>query len=109
MKIADFLKLEAVVANLESGDAIAVLKELSQPLARAQQLDAKQLSDALIDRFKLGSTGVGDGLAIPHGRLTALTKPLASFGRSSKGIDFDARDGKPVHIFFTLFSPANSA
>ena len=62
----------------------------------------------LLEREKLGSTGIGDGIAIPHGKLKGLDRLVISFGRSRQGIDFDAIDGKPVHIFFLLMAPESS-
>ncbi|HQC23908.1 MAG TPA: PTS sugar transporter subunit IIA, partial [Syntrophales bacterium] len=62
----------------------------------------------LLEREKLGSTGIGDGIAIPHGKLKGLERLVISFGRSRQGVDFDAIDGKPVHIFFLLMAPESS-
>jgi PTS system nitrogen regulatory IIA component len=64
--------------------------------------------DVLLDREKLGSTGIGDGIAIPHGKLKGLESLVISFGRSRGGIDFESIDGKPVHIFFLLMAPESS-
>jgi len=64
--------------------------------------------DVLLDREKLGSTGIGDGIAIPHGKLKSLDSLVISFGRSREGIDFESIDGKPVHIFFLLMAPESS-
>jgi PTS system nitrogen regulatory IIA component len=89
--------------------AQAVLAELSQPLATAHKLDAQRLLDTLVEREKLGSTGIGDGIAIPHGKVPGLPVLMASFGRSIKGVDFSAIDGRPTYLFFTLFAPENSA
>ncbi len=63
----------------------------------------------LLEREKLGSTGIGDGIAIPHGKLAGLDEMVIAFGRSREGIDFEAMDGKPVHLFFLLMAPENSA
>ena len=63
----------------------------------------------LLDREKLGSTGIGDGIAIPHGKLAGLEEMVVAFGRSRSGIAFEAMDGKPVHLFFLLMAPENSA
>ena len=63
----------------------------------------------LLEREKLGSTGIGDGIAIPHGKLAGLDEILVAFGRSREGIAFEAMDGKPVHLFFFLMAPENSA
>ncbi len=62
-----------------------------------------------LDRGKFGSTGIGDGVAIPHGKLKGMENILCAFGRSKEGLDFDAVDGKPVHIFFLLLAPEDSA
>ena len=63
----------------------------------------------ILEREKLGSTGIGEGVAIPHGKMKGIDHILCAFGRSKKGIDFDAVDGKPVHIFFLLLAPEDSA
>ncbi|HTP27433.1 MAG TPA: PTS sugar transporter subunit IIA [Anaeromyxobacteraceae bacterium] len=109
MKIVEFLQPGAVVGELAGASAQPVLAELSQPLAKAHQVDVKRLLETLLEREKLGSTGIGDGVAIPHGKIAGLPALMASFGRSKAGVDFRAIDGKPTHLFFTLFAPENSA
>ena len=109
MKIQDFLQPQAVVAELGGTTAAEVLAELCQPVARAHGLDAARLVQVLLDREKLGSTGVGDGVAIPHGKLPGLPALVAVFGRSSRGVEYRAADGKPARLFFALFAPENSA
>jgi len=74
-----------------------------------QKLDSEATLNVLFEREKLGSTGIGEGIAIPHGKITGLDQLILSFGRSAVGIDFDAMDGKPVHLFFLLIAPENSA
>jgi len=76
---------------------------------RQPGLVARRLTEVLLEREKLGSTGVGEGVAIPHGKLPGVSGLLAAFGRSSKGIDFDAIDKRPAQLFFVLFAPENSA
>ena len=71
--------------------------------------DVGETVGVILEREKLGSTGIGDGVAIPHGKMKGLSRILCAFGRSKKGIDFDAVDGKPVHIFFLLLAPEDSA
>jgi len=71
--------------------------------------DRAQMVSVLMAREELGSTGIGDGIAIPHGKIPELDELIVSCGRSKKGIDFNARDGKPVHFFFLLLAPENSA
>ena len=110
MKIAEFLREDLILPELRSTDKASVLREICEVIARRNpQLDAARLTDVLLEREKLGSTGVGDGIAIPHGKLAGLQGLLAAFGRSRAGIDFHAIDGKPTHLFFVLFAPENSA
>jgi PTS system nitrogen regulatory IIA component len=109
VKIVDFLQPSAVVAELTGRTAAEVLAELCRPVAAASGLDAGRLVQVLLDREKLGSTGVGDGVAIPHGKLPGLAQLSATFGRSREGIDYRAVDGKPARLFFALFAPENSA
>jgi PTS system nitrogen regulatory IIA component len=109
MKIVEFLRADAVIANLTGQTGPAVLSELCRPLAAAQRVDAQRLLETLLDREKLGSTGIGEGVAIPHGKVPGLPGLMASFGRSAQGVDFRAIDGRPTHLFFTLFAPENSA
>ncbi len=109
MKIQDFLQPQAVVADLTGTTAAEVLAELCRPVAQAQGLDAARLVQVLLDREKLGSTGVGDGVAIPHGKLPGLPALVAVFGRSRQGVEYRAADGKPARLFFALFAPENSA
>jgi PTS system nitrogen regulatory IIA component len=110
MKIAEFLREDLILPELRSTDKASVLREICEVIARRNpQLDAARLTEVLLEREKLGSTGVGDGIAIPHGKLAGLQGLLAAFGRSRAGIDFQAIDGKPTHLFFVLFAPENSA
>jgi PTS system nitrogen regulatory IIA component len=109
MKIVEFLRPEAVIASLAGQTAQAVLGELCRPLAAPARVDAQKLLDTLVEREKLGSTGIGEGVAIPHGKVPGLPGLVASFGRSERGVDFRAIDGKPTFLFFSLFAPENSA
>ena len=109
MKIVEFLRPDAVIANVSGQTGPAVLGELCRPLAATQKVDQQKLVDTLLEREKLGSTGIGEGVAIPHGKVPGLPGLMASFGRAAQGIDFRAIDGRPTHLFFTLFAPENSA
>jgi PTS system nitrogen regulatory IIA component len=109
MKIVEFLRSDAVIADLSGQTGTAILAELCRPLAAAQRVDAQRLVETLLDREKLGSTGIGEGVAIPHGKVPGLPGLMASFGRSTPGIDFRAIDARPTHLFFALFAPENSA
>ena len=106
----DYLKEEWVIPNLQDTDKRSVLKTLSSVLVEpCQGASAEELLQVLLDREKVGSTGIGEGIAIPHGRLKKLKNFLISFGRSIKGVDFDAIDHKPSHLFFMVMAPENSA
>jgi PTS system nitrogen regulatory IIA component len=109
MKIVEFLRPDAVIANLSGPNGQAALAELCRPLATIHRLDAHRLLETLLEREKLGSTGIGDGVAIPHGKVPGLPGLVASFGRAPAGLDFHAIDGRPTHLFFALFAPENSA
>jgi PTS system nitrogen regulatory IIA component len=110
MKIMDYLDEEWVVADLQGTDKASILKELSSVLVKpCKATSGEELLQVLLDREKLGSTGIGEGIAIPHGRLKKLKKFFISFGRSAQGVDFDSIDRKPSHLFFLVMAPENSA
>lgn len=109
MKIVEFLQPGAVVDDLAGKTAQAVLGEVSRPLAVAHKLDPQRLLDTLLEREKLGSTGIGDGVAIPHGKVPGLDRLLAVVGRSRAGVQFHSLDGKPAHLFFLVMAPEQSA
>jgi PTS system nitrogen regulatory IIA component len=108
MKILDTLKEGAIIAELNATDKKAVLEELTGTLAEASGVKQEEMIRVLLERERLGSTGIGGGIAIPHGKLRLLQSLLMAFGRSRKGVDFDAMDGKPAHLFFLLLAPENS-
>ncbi len=109
MKIADMLVPSAIISNLMATGKREVLEELSQTVAAAHKdLSPAKVLATLLDREKLGSTGVGEGIAIPHGKIAGLPKIIVAFGRSAKGVNFDAIDGRPVHILFLLLAPEDS-
>ena len=110
MKIAEFLREELIVPDLVSSDKEGVIGELCAALVRTQPgLQSGRLTEALLEREKLGSTGIGEGVAIPHGKLPGIPGLLAAFARSKAGVDFASIDGKPTYLFFVLFAPDNSA
>jgi PTS system nitrogen regulatory IIA component len=110
MKIAEFLHPGAVIADLTADSKPQVIRELCESLARVHpSVSSDRLVEVLLEREKLGSTGIGEGVAIPHGKVPGLPALMASFGRSPQGVDFRAIDGRPTHLFFTLFAPENSA
>jgi PTS system nitrogen regulatory IIA component len=106
----DYLQEDRVISELQGTDKLSVLKELSRVLVKpCQAASGEELVQVLIDREKFQSTGIGEGIAIPHGRLKRLKDFFLSFGRSTKGIDFDSIDHKPTHLFFLVLAPENSA
>jgi PTS system nitrogen regulatory IIA component len=110
MKITDIIKQDLIVPDLQAKNKKGVIDELVEYLAlREPAVDREELVRVLLEREKLGSTGINDGVAIPHGKLKNIDHLLALFGRSTGGIDFGALDGKPSHFFFLLVAPESSA
>jgi len=110
MKILDYLNEEWVIPDLQGTDKPSIMRELSSVLVDPCQVTSdEELLQVLLDREKLGSTGIGGGIAIPHGRLRKLKTFFISFGRSVNGVDFDSIDRKPSQIFFLVMAPENSA
>lgn len=110
MRIMDILDEDFVIPDLSASNKREVLKELIAVfLEKYNKLDEGSLLTVLLDREKLGSTGIGEGVAIPHGKIGDLECVVLSFGRSKKGVGFDSIDGKPVYLFFLLVAPENSA
>lgn len=110
MKILDILDKQMIIPQLASTSKEGVLRELIRVIAHVEkQVDENRLMEILLERESLGSTGIGEGVAIPHGKSKEVKRLLASFGRSLAGMDFQAMDGKPTHLFFLLVAPENSA
>ena len=110
MKIVEFLNEKAVSADLKATTKDAVLRELVDVLAKAEGIKNKEdLVKVLMSRESLGSTGIGQGVGIPHAKTNAVKKLVAALGISTNGVHFDALDGEPVHIFFLLVAPEDSA
>ena len=110
MKIKEMLEKDCIIEALTSTTKKDTLQELSRVILRENpRYDDEAVLEVLLDREKLGSTGIGDGIAIPHGKLAMLDRLAVSFGRAPEGIDFNAMDGRPVHLFFLLLAPENSA
>lgn len=109
MRLDQIFKTEFLLENLTSGNKKDVLEELIDVMIKnGLKINSAKAIDVLLQREKLGSTGIGEGVAIPHGKVPDLQDLVVAFGRSKKGIDFDAIDGKPVHLFFLLLAPENS-
>ncbi len=110
MKILDILTSEGLVEPaLRGADKTAVLGELAAHLAGQHAgIDADKLVEVLWERERLGSTAIGDGIAIPHGKLPGLQNVIGAFGRHPTGVNFDSLDGTPTHLFFLLVAPEDS-
>jgi PTS system nitrogen regulatory IIA component len=108
MKILEVLDKEAILVELKSDDKKGVLEELVRPAARIAGVNHEEIMRVLLERERLGSTGIGGGIGIPHGKLKSLKSLVLGFGLSRKGVDFESMDGKPTHIFFLLVTPENS-
>jgi PTS system nitrogen regulatory IIA component len=109
MKITEFLAADAVIADLQAKDKAGILRELSGPLARTMPVPALKVFEMLSEREEIGTTGIGEGVAIPHGKLAGVPHLTASFGVSRGGVDFKSIDSKPTYLFFALIAPENSA
>ena len=110
MKILDILAKDSIVPELKGRTKKQVLEELIEAVQQNKpSIDRDSLMKVLLERERLGSTGIGEGIAIPHGKLRDIDDLVLSFGRSSEGIDFESMDGKPVHLFFLLVAPETCA
>ena len=105
MALLDFLSPEAIAPALRANSKKQVLQELSAQAARLTGLDERTIFEALLQRERLGSTGIGEGLAIPHGKLPHLTRLFGLLARLEKPVDFEALDGQPVDVLFLLLAP----
>ncbi len=108
MKICDVLHKEAILADLMARNKKEFLEELVAPVADIAKVQQEDLVRVLLERERLGSTGIGGGIGIPHGKMKNLENLVLGFGLSRKGVDFESLDGKPAHIFFLLVTPENS-
>ncbi len=108
MHLTDVLRSDMVWPTLEAQSKPDVIRELAQHIAAMEPLDAARVAEILMERERLGSTGIQDGIAIPHGKVPGLDHIVIACGRSPSGINFDAHDGKPTHLFFVLLAPENA-
>lgn len=112
MKISDILIPKAVLTDLKASSKIELIQEMVTSFVNAGAIDKKhkaRIVEVLMAREALGSTAIGQGVAIPHGKCEYVNKLVAGLGVSKKGIDFDSLDGEPAYIFFLLIAPADSA
>ncbi len=108
MRLMDLLTSEAILPSLKANTKKQALQELSEKAAEISGLSAREIFDALLQRERLGSTGIGNGIAIPHGKLARIKTIFGIFARLERPIDFDALDGAPVDLIFLLITPESS-
>ena len=110
MKITDFVSVHTVIPALASHEKDAALAELAAGLAaKYDHLDQAKVLGVLQERERISSTAIGDGVAIPHGKLPGLDRIYGVFARSQEEVDFKSLDGEPTHLFFVLIAPENAA
>jgi PTS system nitrogen regulatory IIA component len=110
VKLADILRESSVIADIKGTTKREILYEMVETLKKVKLIDdIDSVVDIIMEREKLGSTGIGDGVAIPHGKMKTLNTILCVAGRSKEGVNFDAVDRQPVHIFFLVLAPEDSA
>ena len=110
MKLSEIITIENIIPELRAKDKKGVLGELADVItSQHPEIDKRMLIKVLVEREHLGSTGIGDGVAIPHGKLNTVEHPIVSFGRSRRGLDFDSMDGQPAYLFFLLLAPESSS
>lgn len=109
MKIVELIQREMIVPALRSTSKPGIIRELAAHLSSEYgQVDRETLTRVLLDREGLASTAIGEGVAIPHGKLSAVKEIIACLGRAREGVDFDSMDGRPTYLFFVLVAPENS-
>ncbi len=110
MRIMDFLSEKNIIVNMKARNKTEVIEELGSLLVGSGYVaDKKKIVQILLDREELGSTGIGQGIAIPHGKAETVKELTAAFGLSKAGVPFEALDGEPVYIFFLLVAPEGTA
>jgi PTS system nitrogen regulatory IIA component len=110
MKLGDYLEKDLILPNLTSDSKSGVLMELMASVAKVNpEMDTDQAVRVLLDREKLGTTGIGDSIAIPHGKLENLENVIVVVGRSPEGVEYEALDHKPCSIFFLVLAPEQVA
>ena len=109
MKIVDLIQRDMIVPALTATSKPVIIQELATQIAeRHPNIDAERLTKVLTDREELASTAIGEGVAIPHGKLPSVTEIVACLGRARRGVDFDSMDGRPTYLFFVLVAPEHS-
>jgi PTS system nitrogen regulatory IIA component len=108
MSLHDLIDSEAIIASLKAPTKKQALQELSERASAVAGLPAREIFDALLQRERLGSTGVGGGIAIPHGKLPRVARMIGVFARLERPIDYEALDGEPVDLIFLLLAPESA-
>jgi len=109
MKITEILTADMVLPDVGGTTKPQVLRELARPLAnKYRDLELASITAVLGERERLGSTAIGDGIAIPHGKMPGVRQIIGTFGRHRQGVDFESLDGRPTHLFFVLVAPEDS-
>jgi PTS system nitrogen regulatory IIA component len=108
MDLGDLIKPEGIIASLKAKSKKQVLHDLSHKAGELTGLDERVIFETLLQRERLGSTGLGRGIAIPHGKPAGLTRITCLFARLETPIDFDATDGEPVELVFLLLAPEDA-
>jgi PTS system nitrogen regulatory IIA component len=110
VKITDFLTVQTIIPTLVSREKNAALEEMADGLVSYHRdLDKQKVLAVLLEREKISTTAIGEGVAIPHGKLPGVERVLGAFARSPQGVDFASLDGEPTHLFFVLVAPENAA
>ena len=109
MKIIDFLKEEAIVPDLKATDKESVIKELVTLLKGIGEIsDQEKIVEIILEREKLGSTGIGQGIAVPHAKTDDVKQIVVAFGLSQKGVNFESLDEEPVYLIFLVLAPVDA-
>ncbi len=108
MEISDLLTTESVIPNLRATSKKQALQELAKRASEISGMHERAIFDVLLERERLGTTGVGNGIAIPHGKLPNLERLYGLFARLEKPIDFDSIDEQPVDLIFLLLAPESA-
>jgi len=110
MQLAEIIKSNMIWSALTAKTKLEIIRELSEDISsQVNSLDASTIAAVLMERERLGSTGIQDGIAIPHGKIPGLENIVVACGKSEAGIDFDAHDGEATHLFFVLLAPEDAA
>jgi PTS system nitrogen regulatory IIA component len=108
MEIVDLISERSVIANLRAGSKKNALQDLAKRAAKVTGLHERAIFDVILERERLGTTGVGNGIAIPHGKLAGMERPHGLFARLERAIDFDSIDDRPVDLIFLLLAPESA-